>query len=335
MKNKKYDLFPGFIAGILIIICLLSNAKAYSQEGAYWQGLSIKNPAAIGTPSDWVFGSYHFSNLGKLTKSDKNYLTGFIAGADYKIAPKLGTVGINYTREEMELEVLSLMEINYAYSVPVAKGVLNLGISAGRKNYKDELSYHLPYEYSPYGYSPYGYSPYGYGYGSYEYNYNGYEITEPGLEDLEISFVKTGIGLFYNSTKFDLGISTIRYIELDNNQENEQYSIDYTSNFFTALGAYRFNFAGKMVIEPNLMVDFFENKTDVYPGIFFEYKNMFWAGYSSLNLNDLHSLMLGANIIGRFRLGYSYNFVSLFSNSSLNIHEFMLGIRLNRPPFSL
>ncbi|RIH65679.1 hypothetical protein D1164_08455 [Mariniphaga sediminis] len=53
-----------------------------------------------------------------------------------------------------------------------------------------------------------------------------------------------------------------------------------------------------------------------------------WGGYNNLNLNDLHSLLIGFDIIKRFRVGYSYTFTKIFNSSGLNMHEFLLGIRL-------
>ncbi|QGY43941.1 type IX secretion system membrane protein PorP/SprF [Maribellus comscasis] len=143
--------------------------------------------------------------------------------------------------------------------------------------------------------------------------------------------LKTGIGLFYNSPKFDIGLSTVRYFELEETNATEayNYSVDYTSNFITVLGNYRFNIQNKLTIEPNIMVDFFEDYTDFYPGIFLKFDDFVWAGYNNININDLHSLFLGFDIAKMFRVGYAYDFTKIFNDKSLNVHEFIIGFRLD------
>ena len=313
------------------LLFLIFSFGAMAQEGAYWQGLQTKNPAATGTPSDWVFGSYHFSDLEKIVQEENLHLTGFIAGADYNISPEIGTAGVIFASEKMGNENVTQMEFSYTRTLPLNKGTLSVGVLAGLQNLRTKNSLYSSDD--PYGYGGYSYEGYGYGYGygggyypQYQYNYDSRE--DDYIEDNIFKSVKTGVGLFYNSEELDLGISAAGYFEIDKTFENVQH-LNYASDFITVLGAYRFLFDEKLVIEPNLMIDFYKDRIDTYSGIFCEFRKQLWAGYSVLNLNDLHSLTLGTNIAKKFRLGYSYSFTDLFDSSGLNLHEFMLGYRIN------
>ncbi len=293
-KNKKIVAF--------LIFCLVIIINVSAQEGAYWQGISVKNPAVIGTPSDWVFGDYLFTNENKLTPGDEKGPTALAIGVDYRIAPEIGSFGIIYTKEKNAIEDVVLMEMSYAYSLPLNKGTLNFGVSGGLWKYKNDFSRYAD------------------------------DIDPLFNPNFQQKHLKAGVGMFYNSDKLDLGISMNRFFELDKNEESDPYSyssINYTSNLVTVLGAYRFNCFDKLVIEPNLMVDFKDGNTDVFPGVYFEFDEMFWAGYTNLDLNNQHSIILGVDILKRFRAGYSYSFTKIFSSKNGNIHEFLLGIRLD------
>ncbi|WP_372933843.1 type IX secretion system membrane protein PorP/SprF [Mariniphaga sediminis] len=308
MKKAGF-VFPQSILKLFAtILCLFPCLNANSQEKAYWHGISIKNPAAIGSPSDWLFGSYNFSDLGE------NNLSGFMVGADYEITPQTGTIGLDYIREKFGNEKISILGISYAYSLPLKNlGTLNIGVSTGVRKYETKLA---SYELIP---NPNT---------SDQYSFNGNNDSFRSFEQTSFinKYVKTGLGLWLQSDKFDLGISYVRLQKLKQKQDAD-FEITIPS-YFSAMGAYKFSAIKKVAIDPYLMVDFLDGKTDFYPGIFLEYNEFLWGGYNNLNLNDLHSLLIGFDIIKRFRVGYSYTFTKIFNSSGLNMHEFLLGIRL-------
>ncbi|WP_423130590.1 type IX secretion system membrane protein PorP/SprF [Gaoshiqia sp. Z1-71] len=272
---------------------------AQSQDDAYWVGLPLKNPAAIGSPTDWVYGGYFFTN----SVSDLN---GFTAGADYTISPKIGSVGFNFEKEEFSIDDLTFWQLSYAYTASFQeKGSLSIGLGSGHMNYTHNSQRYIP--------------------PSSPYNAFGHYVTE----SKERVHLKSGLGLFFNSGRFDLGASYTRYDELKNEINDPTLSLlAGPGDVCTLLGAYRFPVSEKLRIEPNLLVDLEKGNTDTCAGVFFKYHECLWAGYNSLNFNDLHAIMLGGDIKGKFRIGYYYSFSKPIDGDSLNLHEFLLSVRI-------
>lgn len=288
-----------FVACTLGFTLVILNFQAQSQDDAYWIGLPAKNPAAIGTATDWIYGGYLFSNYG-------NTFSSYQAGIDYELSPKAGSIGFLFSNNKSNYETTSLYHLSYSYTVPVKElGELSIGVGAGVHNYKNDLR---RYRLFPDG-----------------------EV-DPSYENLgvvEWKLLQTGLGLFFNSACFDLGLSYYRYNELKNElNTNPYYSLKEPPGVVTALGAYRFKLGGNLVIEPNLLLEFTDGNTDKYAGVFFKLNERFWAGYNSLNFNDLHSIMAGVDLKRRYRLGYSYSFPRLFEGDYLNMHEFLLAFRI-------
>lgn len=288
-------------SNLVFLILIFSFALNYSgktQENPYWQGLSLVNPAIIGSPVDWLYGGYHFSNYD-------NVISGFNTGVDYEVNPKFGTLGFDLSREEISTQTTTLGQINYAYTLQIKEvGKLSLGVSSGIMSYKFDLSNYLLYpdaEPDP--------------------SFSG-SLIQKSIR------LKTSLGLFYTSGKFDLGTSYFRFDKLKDETDNDVVEPTNTKGNLSLLGAYRFEVAGKLIIEPNILFSYSDKETQTNTGIFFTYNKRLWAGYSNLNLDDLHSIMIGSDIKGKYRIGYSYNFTRLFDRDSLNLHEFLIAIRI-------
>jgi len=293
-KNRKCMIQPMLV--VLMLLSVFWSKQTIAQEGVYWGGLSLSNPAAISTPSDWIYGSYHFASPG-------NYLNGFAITADFNLGPKRGTIGANVFRENYDQikEKITMAEICYAYTFPLSeKGQLGLGASLGFRNQKMDLSYYYSDSYDPY------YIP---------------------SDDKEASDLKISGGLYYYTDKLELGVGYAAYSEQKNNYGGEYYSVDVVSNKFTLTAAYRFPVCKDFTLEPNLM---YYSENDAFytvPGVFGTFRNKVWAGYSNFDFNEVHNLMFGFDI-KKIRLGYNYTFADLFSDSG-SIHEFLIGIKLN------
>ena len=298
-KNHNFSFVNASCVLVLTIILMGMIKPAQSQDDAYWVGLPIKNPAAIGSPTDWFYDGYFFTN-------EVSDLKGFSAGADFTISPKIGSVGFNFEKEEYSFNDMSFWQLSYAYTVSFQeKGSLSIGLGAGHLNYTYNSAKYIP---------PSG-----------PYDAFGHYVAEAK----EWVHLKSGLGLFFNSGSFDLGLSYTRYDELKNEISDPAFfSLTDPVDVYTLLGAYRFSVSETLRIEPNLLVDLDNGNTDAYAGVFFKYHERLWAGYNSLDFNDLHSLMLGCDINGKFRLGYHYSFSGLFDDDSLNLHEFLLSVRI-------
>lgn len=297
-QTNRPILKKSYLVFLILTFCVALNYEGKTQENPYWQGLSLVNPAIIGSPADWLYVGYHFSNYD-------NVISGFNTGVDYEVNPKFGTLGFDFSREEISIQTTTLGQINYAYTLQIKEvGKLSLGVSSGIMSYKFDLS-----------------------------NYSLYPDAEPdplfsGSSIQKSIRLKTSLGLFYTSEKLDLGTSYFRFDKLKDQTNNNFVELNNSKGSLSFQGAYRFELAEKLIIEPNVLFSYSDEETQTNAGIFFTYNKRLWAGYSNLNLDDLHSIMIGSDIKGKYRIGYSYNFTRLFDRDSLNLHEFLIAIRI-------
>jgi len=299
MKTNSYKHIVLKLFVVSSFILLFSSQKSFAQEGAYWMGLSTKNPAAIGTPSDWLFGTYHQMNYPYGQK-----LEGYGFFVDTEISPRVGTVGLSYMNEKFDDSKTTLIELSYAYTFKLSDArEIHVGISGGLNRNEDGFS---------------GYST----------------IPEVDInEGSKLTLLKTGFGTYYNSRKLEAGISYNFYNEMKSNLNAE---LDYSMlKSLTVLSAYRFFILDEVVIEPNVLFDFREEDSDCYLSLHFTFDNMIWAGFSSKDWNELFSLNFGIDIVPtRLRLAYSFSFSKRYNimydlDKRLTAHEFVLGYRLH------
>uniref|UniRef100_UPI003217EAA7 PorP/SprF family type IX secretion system membrane protein n=1 Tax=uncultured Draconibacterium sp. TaxID=1573823 RepID=UPI003217EAA7 len=300
MNLKNSNVIPPVAVLAIILLFISFQLKTNAQEGAYWTGLSFKNPAAISTPSDWIYGSfshlaYDFADYGK---ESFNLVTGSF---DYRISQKAGTIGLDFYHTKFGLESANLVKVNYAYDFKVFEAaILSFGISGGTTFYKNVLS---------------------------EYQLYPLEPNDPLLNNIQDEHYKTfngNIGVYFYSERLSAGLSATVQEQISG--ENN-LSIDIPA-VFTGVFSYKIVNTQNFALTPNLMTDYSDKDFSFIPGIFAEYKKTFWAGYQNSDFEDFHSLMLGIDLKQRFRIGYSYSFNDFLKSETLNTHDFLLGFNI-------
>lgn len=174
---------------IIFTIFLCFQKKSDAQEGVYWMGLSSKNPALIGTSSDWVWGVAEFADIPNYDDGYSN----FALIADYTLSHKAGSIGANFIRSNRGDETAFLAELLYAYTLTRKKNrQWNLGVSSGIEGQESD------------------YSSYGYG-------------------NPKASYLKTNIGTLYRSRKLDMGLSYAFFNELSNEYSSSSLIDNYVT----------------------------------------------------------------------------------------------------------
>lgn len=277
---------------ILFIIFLTFSFGLKAQEDTYWIGLSFKNPAAIATPSDWIYVDYSRS-FNSTTQQDIEL---FVGSFDCKISQKAGTIGLDLSYGRYNYESATLIKANYAYDIQVLESsILSFGISAGTTFYSNNLSDYIRYDPVDPNYIP--------------------------PTDLKYNFLNGNAGVFLHSPRLSTGLS-LTFERLMNGGDG------YTMpTILTGVLAYRIVNNDVLVITPNFMVDYVSEKFSSVPGLQLKYKNA-WAGYQNLDFEDFHSINLGVDVKTKFRIGYSYGFSEFFSIDGLSTHEFVIGYKL-------
>lgn len=292
MKTQKTNAFQKLAVLATLILSLLFQLNTNAQEGAYWMGLATKNPALIGTQSDWVWGIAEFADVPDY---DEGYGT-FALFSDYRISPKAGSVGANFMRTSVGDEAAYLAELAYAYTLSIKKSrEWNFGVSAGIEGIESDFS-----DYK-------------------QILYNNNNNNNP-----KANYFKTNIGALYHSRKLDLGLSCAFFYEL----KNEYSTNSIEDNYVTFITAYRFYVKEKFVIEPNLRMDFGGGNNLAYGGIHLEYDNLVWLGYDTAGTEGMRSVMTGADVSKRYRLALKYSFSDEYQYGRISFYQITLGYRL-------
>lgn len=293
MKTQQTTVFPKIAVLAILVLAIFSQLKTSAQEGAYWMGVSTENPALIGTPSDWVWGTTTFADIPNY---DEPY-NRFSLFSDYKISPKAGSVGANFMRAAVGDQTSFLAQVLYAYTINFKKEnrELNIGTSFGFEGLESDYS-----EYSNY-------------------------VDELYNDNPKANYLKTNVGILYRTRKLNLGLSYGAYSEL----KNEYSSYRLTDNYVSFLTAYRFIIKEKFVIEPNLRLVFQDDDNDGYLGLHFEYDDLVWIGYETAGSDNVKSIMAGADISKRFRVAVNYSYTKKYQSERVKYYQFSLGYKLN------
>lgn len=283
------------VKSILLVLGFLTVSFGLkAQEGTYWIGLPFKNPAAIATPSDWVYVDY--SRL--YNKSTSQGIELFVGSFDFKISQKAGTIGLDLSYEENNYESAALIKANYAYDIQVLESsILSFGVSAGTTFYS--FSDNMRYESADPNFVP------------------------PG--DINYNFFNGNAGVFLHAPRLSTGLS-LTFKTLISVKNESVNSINFPA-VLTGVLAYRVVNSNNLTITPNFLADYSNKDFSSIPGLQLKYKNA-WAGYQNFNFENVHSINLGVDVKTKFRIGYSYGFNDFFNTEGLNIHEFVLGYRL-------
>lgn len=295
MKNKSAKTQAK--SAFLFIIFAIISFGLKAQEDTYWTGLSFKNPAAIATPSDWAYVDYSRS----FNKSTSKEIKLFVGSFDYKISQKAGTIGLDISYQKYNIESALLIKANYAYDIQVLENsILSFGVSAGTTFNNINFS---------------------------EYQIN--DPVDPGFtfpDDERSNTLNGNVGVFLHAPRLSSGLSLTFETQIPGKNE-PAYSYTFPTVLTGAL-AYRIVNKNNLTITPNFLADYSNNQFSSIPGLQVKYKNA-WAGYQNFDFENVHSINLGVDVKSKFRIGYCYVFSEFFNTDGENIHEFMLGYRLN------
>ncbi len=190
-------------------------------------------------------------------------------------------IGINYIYDTISINEYNKLNVNYSYHLKLKnERKLSVGLSLGLQKVKTD--------YKNVRYVNFGNSPYFY-----------------GIE--EEYFLNYNFGLMYKSPKILAGFSVNKYSNNNNYERPFQY-------YFT--GLYNINISKNFEAEPGLDIALHEGLYDI--NLILKYKKNIWIGSTCRNLDNF-IFMGGADIKGKYRIGYSYH-----KNIIHSSHEILL-----------
>lgn len=263
--------------GIVIIALFGFNVHAQNRT-MFWDSKSLFNPAVSG-----------LNNKIYAAATGRAQWLGFKGAPlfgnailDMKSGALHGGVGLNFALERLGLLKTKSANVNYNYQIDLKNHrILSLGVSGGLGIVKVNLSsLYLP---------------------------DPYIITDASDASL---FLNYKFGLCYSTDHWELGLS------LTQTKSTGNVKLYFFDKYF-GFCSYRLNICENIDIKPNLLIR--TNELDgkniaLSSGLLMMYKERFWTGIS-YTLHQSYGAMIGYDILGMLKVGYSVDFTSFFDRS--------------------
>lgn len=149
-------------------------------------------------------------------------------------------------------------------------------------------------------------------------------------ENINRGFLNIGIGLYFNTEKFYVGISSPNLLEADylENSTAAYKGGEQRHGFLT--GGYIFDIARRYRLKPSFMLKAVRGsivQLDLNANLLVD--NKFEAGLS-YRIQDALAVLVGVNINRNFKVGYSYDFnISQLRSFNSGSHEIVLIYKIN------
>jgi type IX secretion system PorP/SprF family membrane protein len=212
---------------------------------------------------------------------------------------KIG-VGITFMHEEIGVTKDNAVFANYAYRVPMEKGVFSMGLQAGLINHQEQLvDVHSQDQNDP---SFFG-TP---------------KLTVPNV----------GFGLYYRTTKYYGGLSIPRMlqnkVDANTGKATNVFNMDYWHYYL--MGGYVFTINENMKLKPTVMVKAVTGAPlEADFGAHLLLNETFWIG-GSVRTGDSWAIITQFQLTKQMRLGYSYDYTTTSLNKyNSGTHEITLG----------
>ena len=214
---------------------------------------------------------------------------------------KIG-VGFSIMNEEIGVTHQISFLGNYAYRINTGKGFLSVGIQAGLINHQEKLA-----------------------------DINSKDKGDPSFSSNtpRLLLPNAGMGLYYFSEKYYIGLSVPRLIQNKvalNNGLQVTNKFNFNNFHYYLTGAYVFNVAESIKLKPALMIKAVQGapvEADVNLNVLLH--EIFWIG-AAYRTGDAVSLLTQLQITRQLRLGYSYDYtLTKLGNYTTGSHEITLG----------
>ena len=273
------------------------------------------SPALLFAQQDPQFSQHMFSRLavnpGYAGSSDaicasllyRNQWTGFggepkttLLNADMPVDALHGGIGLSmYASDRLGAEKNLSFKGSYAYRIDVGSGKLGIGIDAGY----------------------------------FQKSINGSAFIFNDVNDNQIPTSSVsggtfdmGAGLYYNSDKLYIGVSSTHLLEGEINYDNVRTKL---ARHYWLMAGYQAELSPSLTLKPAMLVksDAVSTQFDFNANLFIN--NKFWVG-AGYRLKDAVIAMAGLELVPNLRLGYAYDYTtSAIRTYSTGTHEVMLG----------
>lgn len=274
-------------------IAALSVAFSFGQQdpqfSQFMHNKLFVNPAYAGSNDAICLNGIYRDQWDKFGGGPKSA----VFGADGPVEFLHGGLGLSFLSDKPGLQTNTMIKLAYAYRFNLGSGKLALGIDGGllQRGYNKD-------------------------------KFNAKDETDPFIPNGNDSKFDIGAGIYFNSEKVYLGISTSHLTEGDFAYDNVK-SENVRHYYF--MGGVSLELNPSFTLKPAVFVKSDAVETQVDANLNLHIKNRFWIG-GSYRIEDAFVGMVGLNITEDLKIGYAFDFTtSKIKDFNDGTHEVMIG----------
>ena len=279
---------------ILITLAFFATALSLAQQEPqftmFWNNYSMFNPANTGLHYK------HYGNVVYRAQWDKveNAPNSFTGLYEAKLDSINSGVGIGYFRDVIGLGSSDRFYLNYAYHLQMESSVLSFGAGAVINTRVFNPQWNPPQ-------TPIDPS------------------LPSGGHDTKLNL---NFGVTYTREKLEVGLSSTQI----NQPFYEDINFQSARHYF-GMVCYNFKLSQNFDLKPSLFIKGVSSFYSLDLNALLIFKNQYWLG-GTYRAQDAIGVMGGVEIKEKFRLGYSYDFITntVLSQYASGSHEIVLGI---------
>jgi type IX secretion system PorP/SprF family membrane protein len=300
----------GIILAFATFFSIMLNAQQDPEFSQYRSVLSYYNPAVAGSSGQICLNAAHreqWIGFGEGTPSQSFFSANgafSFFGADHGI-------GLSILNDIIGFETNLGISLDYAYRMELGEGDLALGVKLGMLNKALDPEWNIPDGLGDVQGDPF----------------------IPQNKESRVGF-DMGLGIFYNTERLFLGISTTHLNQARIRYENAS---PYLVRHYYLTAGYNLQLANPLFeVMPLVMVKSDGKANQIYLNTNVRYNKRFWGGVSYRGGAALVGI-LGVELFNGVRVGYSYDFsLTKIGKYSSGSHELTIGycfdLSLDRTP---
>ncbi len=280
-----------------LLFSFLANAQQEPILTQFWNSYSFINPATCAMDYKHQ-ATVQYRNQWDGVNGAPNSL---LANYNYEINRNHG-VGINYMYETIGYSKINVAVLNYNYRFHFSDSIthfLSVGAGLGMGN--------IAFDYT-------------------NANFNYYTINLNPLK-YATTYPKLNLGIVYRFKNLFVGIGSTQITESLLSRSNTSYPYNPVRNYYF-MSAYDFKLAKNFSLKPQLLfqtdIIFASTQINLLATLFKNYSLGF-----TYRSNDAFGFIAQVDIVGKFRVGYSYDYtINQLAGVSNGTHEVVLGFQL-------
>lgn len=280
--KKIFSFF--FLVFIVNLAAFSQQDPQYTNNMFYKLGVNPGYAGAEGAINGLILNRYQWEGFKGAAKT---LVFSVDAAIDAFGAP--GGIGINVVNDQLGFEKNTIININYAYSVPLSIGNLGVGVSLGVVNKSLSSDWEIPED---------------------DLDIFTQPGSDPGIPQGDVSQVAfdAGLGLYLSTNQYYLGASVTHLNQAE--IKFDESATSFLARHYYFSGGYNIKMSDPLFeLRPSFFLksDLASWQLDLNVNVVFDER--FWGGIS-YRVQDAVALLMGMEMVNGLRFGYSFGLVT-------------------------